>query len=69
MSKIHKIIARVGGLFVLLSDFLRNPDEPVPLPSVLFNFADLLENVRFSAAVDTFAKLPTSCLASKHMLK
>lgn len=67
MSKMHRIIVSWWAL-CLVSDVLHNLDESVPLPSILFNFTDILENVRFSAAVDTFANLPTSPNVSHHSL-
>lgn len=39
VSKMH----RSRWTLCLVSDFLCNPNEPVPLPSTLFNFTDLLE--------------------------
>lgn len=64
----HRIIVRLGGLFVLYTTPLHNPNKSVPQPSVLFNFTDMEENVRFSAAIDTFTNLPTSLNVSPQSL-
>lgn len=64
----HRIIVRLWWTLCLVSDFLYNPIKSVLLPSILFNFTDMGENVRFCPAIDTFANLPTSLNVSLQSL-